>query len=170
MTAYSAGLRVSEVVSLRVSDIDSQRMVIRIEQGKGRKDRYVMLSQNILDLLRAYWKVARPTYWLFPGHPSSHHIKQRSVHKICVQATQAAGLSKRVTVRALRHCFATHLLEAGANIRVIQILLGHHSLRTTTRYTHVSMETLHSIPSPLDFLPKAVEEIQKLKTSEPVHS
>lgn len=170
MTAYAGGLRVSEVVSLRLSDIDSQRMVIRIEQGKGRKDRYVMLSQNLLDLLRAYWKVARPTYWLFPGHPSSRPINQRGISHICVKATRAAGLTKRVTVRALRHCFATHLLEAGANIRVIQILLGHRSLRTTSRYTHVSTETLRSVVSPLDLLTKTVEEIQKLKTSDPVHS
>jgi integrase/recombinase XerD len=132
MTAYAGGLRVSEVVSLRVSDIDSKRMVIRVEQGKGRKDRYVMLSQNLLDLLRAYWKVARPTYWLFPGKPPSRPINQRGICHICVKATKEAGLNKRVTVRALRHCFATHLLESGANIRVIQILLGHRSLRTTT--------------------------------------
>ena len=102
MTAYAGGLRVSEVVSLRLTDIDSQRMVIRVEQGKGRKDRYVMLSQNLLDLLRAYWKVARPTYWLFPGHPSSRPINPRSIHKICVKATKAAGLNKRVTVRRAR--------------------------------------------------------------------
>jgi integrase/recombinase XerD len=170
MTAYAAGLRVSEVVSLRLSDIDSQRMVIRVEQGKGRKDRYVMLSQNLLDLLRAYWKAARPTYWLFPGRPSSRPINQRAMSHVCIKATKAAGLTKRVTVRALRHCFATHLLEAGANIRVIQILLGHRSLRTTSRYTHVSTETLRSVASPLDLLTKTVEEIQRLKSSEPIHS
>ncbi len=170
MTAYAGGLRVSEVTSLRVGDIDSHRMVIRIQQGKGRKDRYVMLSPNLLDLLRAYWKVARPTYWLFPGRYPNRPLHPRSLHYVCVKATQAAGLNKRVTVRALRHCFATHLLEAGANIRVIQILLGHRSLRTTSRYTHISAETLRSTSSPLDLLDKTVEDIQKLKTSQPVHS
>jgi integrase/recombinase XerD len=170
MTAYAGGLRVSEVTSLRVCDIDSRRMVIRIRQGKGRKDRYVMLSQNLLDLLRVYWKVARPTHWLFPGRYPNRPINQRSLHLICVKATKAAGLNKRVTVRALRHCFATHLLEAGANIRVIQTLLGHRSLRTTSRYTHVSVETLRATASPLDLLTKTVEEIQKLKVSEPAGS
>jgi integrase/recombinase XerD len=170
MTAYAAGLRVSEVTSLRPSDIDSQRMVIRIEQGKGRKDRYVMLSQNLLDLLRTYWKVARPAYWLFPGHPPTRPITRESIYQVCLKATKAAGLNKKVTVRALRHCFATHLLEAGANIRVIQMLLGHCSLQTTARYTYVSRETLCATKSPLDLLTKTVEEIQKLKSTEPAHS
>jgi site-specific recombinase XerD len=170
MTAYAAGLRVSEVASLRLSDIDSRRMVIRIEQGKGRKDRYVMLSQNLLDLLRAYWKVAHPAYWLFPGHPGSRPITREAIANVCHKASKAAGLKKRVTVRALRHCFATHLLEAGANIRTIQILLGHRSLRTTSRYTHVSAETLRATASPLDYLTKTVEEIQKLKVSDPAGS
>jgi len=168
MTAYAAGLRVSEVTSLRVSDIDSQRMVLRIEQGKGRKDRYVMLSPNLLDLLRAYWKAARPAGLLFPGRYPDHPITREAIYKVCLQATKAAGLNKKVTVRALRHCFATHLLEAGANIRVIQMLLGHRSLRTTARYTHVSTATLCSTASPLDSLTKTVEEIHKLKSTEPV--
>jgi len=170
MTAYAAGLRVSEVASLQPNDIDSQRMLIRIEQGKGRKDRYVMLSPNLLDLLRAYWKVARPTHWLFPGHPCNRPITREAIYQVCLKATKAAGLNKKVTVRALRHCFATHLLEAGANIRVIQMLLGHRSLQTTARYTHVSRETLGSTTSPLDLLTKTVEEIQKLKSTVPVHS
>jgi len=127
-------MRVSEVVSLRVADIDSHRMMIRIELGKGRKDRYVMLSPNLLELLRAYWKMARPADWLFPGRRAGTHLTAKRVHQVCVKASAAAGLPKRATVRALRHSFATHLPEAGANIRVIQILLGHRSLRTTAIY------------------------------------
>jgi integrase/recombinase XerD len=169
MTAYAAGLRVSEVVSLRVADIDSQRMMIRIELGKGRKDRYVMLSPNLLELLRAYWKIARPNDRLFPGRGRHGHITRERIYQVCVKASAVAGLTKRATVRALRHSFATHLLEAGTNIRVIQILLGHRSLRTTARYTHVSRETVCSTSSPLDLLPKTVEEIQKIKSTEPVH-
>jgi len=170
MTAYATGMRVSEVASLRVADIDSERMMIRIELGKGRKDRYVMLSPNLLELLRAYWKMARPTGYLFPGRSAGSHITTKRIHQVCVKASASAGLTKRVHVRALRHAFATHLLESGANIRVIQILLGHRSLRTTARYTHVSRETICSTSSPLDLLPKTVEEIQKLKSAEPVHS
>jgi integrase/recombinase XerD len=170
MTAYAAGLRVSEVTSLRVGDIDSQRMLIRIEQGKGRKDRYVMLSQNLLDLLRVYWKVAHPADLLFSGRYPTHPITREAINQVCLKTTKAARLKKKVTVRALRHCFATHLLEAGANIRVIQTLLGHRSLRTTARYTHVSTNTLRSTASPLDLLTKTVGEIQKLKSSEPVRS
>ncbi len=122
MTAHAAGLRVSEVTSLRVSDIYSQRMVLRIEQGKGRKDRYVMLSPNLLDLLRAYWKVARPTGLLFPGRNPSHPITREAIYQVCLKATKAARLNKKVTVRALRHCFATHLLEAGAKIGFLGVL------------------------------------------------
>jgi len=134
MTAYATGMRVSEVVSLRAADIESDRMMIRVEQGKGRKDRYVMLSPNLLELLRAYWKITRPTDWLFPGQRPGTHLTTKRVLQVCIKAGAAAGLTKRVTVRALRHSFATHLLDAGANIRVIQILLGHRSLRTTARY------------------------------------
>lgn len=170
MTAYAAGLRVSEVIALRVNDIDSARMLIRIDQGKGRKDRYVMLSPNLLDLLRAYWKVARPAGLLFPGRYRDRPITREAVYQVSIKAAKAAGFNKKVTPRTLRHCFATHLLEAGANIRVIQMLLGHRSLRTTARYTHVSTATLRSTPSPLDSLTKTVEEIQKLKSSDPVQS
>ena len=170
MTAYATGMRVSEVVSLRAADIDSDRMMIRVEQGKGRKDRYVMLSPNLLELLRAYWKVARPADWLFPGQRPGTHLTAKRVLQVCIKAGGAAGLTKRATVRALRHSFATHLLEAGANIRVIQILLGHRSLRTTARYTHVSRATICSISSPLDQLSKAVADIQKLKNTDPVRS
>jgi integrase/recombinase XerD len=145
-------------------------MMIRIELGKGRKDRYVLLSPNLLELLRAYWKTARPTGWLFPGRGRGGHITCKRIHQVCVKACAAAGLPKRATVRALRHSFATHLLEAGTNIRVIQILLGHRSLRTTAIYTHVSRETVCCTSSPLDLLPKTVEEIQKINSTEPVHS
>jgi site-specific recombinase XerD len=170
ITAYATGMRVSEVVSLRAADIDSGRMMIRVEQGKGRKDRYVMLSPNLLELLRAYWKVARPADWLFPGQRPGTHLTAKRALQVCIKAGAAAGLTKRATVRALRHSFATHLLEAGANIRVIQVLLGHRSLRTTAKYTHVSRETICSISSPLDHLSKAVADIQKLKNTDPVHS
>src|SRR6516164_3549308 len=137
MTAYAAGLRLSEVVGLRVEDIDSQRMVIRVRQGKGRKDRNVMLSPRLLTLLREYWKAAKPTDWLFPGEVPGNPITDGSVNRICAQAARAAGLGKHVTVHTLRHSFATHLLEAGTDIRTIQLLLGHRELRTTAVYTHV---------------------------------
>ena len=152
MTAYAAGLRVSEVVALRVDDIDSQRMVIRVRQAKGRKDRYVMLSSRLLEILRQYWKAARPTPYLFPGQDPKKPLHPHRVHQVCRNARQASGLGKRVTVHTLRHSFATHLLEAGTNIRTIQVLLGHSSLRTTAVYTHVSTAALESTQSPLDRL------------------
>jgi site-specific recombinase XerD len=152
MTAYAAGLRVSEVVSLRVDDIDSRRMVIRIRQAKGRKDRYVMLSPRLLAILREYWKEVRPTQLLFPGNVPDRPITPRTVQKACRDAQETAGLSKRVRVHTLRHSFATHLLEGGTDIRIIQILLGHRSLRTTAVYTHVSTATLEATQSPLDRL------------------
>ena len=128
VTAYSAGLRVSEVTRLKVPDIDSVRMVIRVEQGKGRKDRYVMLSRKLLDLLREYWKVYRPTYWLFPGGVPDRPTSPETVRTVCRKAHLASGLSKRVTPHTLRHSFATHLLEAGEDLRAIQLLLGHRSV------------------------------------------
>ncbi len=152
MTAYAAGLRHSEVVALRVEDIDSHRMVIRVRQGKGRKDRCVMLSPRLLALLREYWKVARPTDWLFPGDVPGHHITGQSVHRACVQAARDAGLGKHVTLHTLRHSFATHLLEAGTDIRTIQVLLGHRNLKTTAIYTHVSPTAVENTRSPLDQL------------------
>ena len=152
MTAYAAGLRVSEVAALRVEDIDSQRMTIRIRQGKGRKDRYVMLSPRLLRLLRQYWKAARPRTWLFPGRDPDRPIAASTVIKLCRRAREAAGLEKRVTVHTLRHSFATHLLEAGTDLRSIQVLLGHESPRTTALYTHVSSASLRATVSPLDRL------------------
>jgi integrase/recombinase XerD len=152
MTAYAAGLRVAEVAGLRVEDIDSRRMTIRVRQGKGRKDRYVMLSPRLLELLRQYWKAARPRTWLFPGRDPERPISTYAVMKACRRARRAAGLGEHVTVHTLRHSFATHLLEAGTDLRTIQVLLGHHSPRTTALYTHVSSASLRATASPLDRL------------------
>jgi integrase/recombinase XerD len=152
MTAYAAGLRVSEVTKLRVEDIDSQRMVIRVRQGKGRKDRYVMLSPRLLLLLRQYWKAVRPRGYLFPGALPWRPITVATVNKVCQQACRRSNSTKHVTVHALRHSFATHLLEAGTDLRTIQVLLGHQSFGTTARYVHVATASLPSIQSPFDRL------------------
>lgn len=152
LTVYAAGLRVSEVVSLRVADIDSKRMVIHVRQAKGNKDRLVMLSPVLLEALRRYCRLARPHDWLFPGQDPTRPLTTRTVQRVCRKASDAAGLSKRVTVHTLRHSFATHLLESGADLRVIQTLLGHSSLRTTSIYTHVSTQRLKEVRSPLDRL------------------
>jgi site-specific recombinase XerD len=157
MTAYGGGLRTSEVVQLRLTDIDSQRMVIRIRQGKGQKDRYVMLAPTLLKVLRQYWQQQRPTTWLFPGQNGEQPISRHRVAEMCKQLGVAAGVKKPVSVRALRHSFATHLLEAGQNVRVIQMLLGHRSLRTTQLYTYVSASTVRAAPSPLEFLALGAE-------------
>jgi integrase/recombinase XerD len=135
MTLYAAGLRVSEVINLRVSDIDSKRMMIRVEQGKGHKDRYVMLSPRLLEELRSYWKAMRPSPWLFGGDSP---ISSRAIQKAVERTKKAAGLSKPVSPKTLRHCFATHMLESGAKIEQIQLLLGHRSLRTTMVYIRIS--------------------------------
>jgi site-specific recombinase XerD len=158
MTGYAGGLRLSEVARLRVRDIDSSRMVIRIEQGKGRKDRYVMLSPKLLVLLREYWKVVRPVDWLFPGKRAGCHISPSSIQSAMKKACRTAGFSKRVHLRALRHSFATHLLDAGTDLRTIQLLLGHRSLQTTAIYTHVSKATVCSTASPIDSLPTDPQE------------
>ena len=152
MTLYAAGLRVSEAVHLRVSDIDSRRMVIRVEQGKGKKDRYVMLSSKLLAELRAYWKLARPTDWLFSGRNPKQPMNRRNVQLSCERVARRAGLKKVVSPHTLRHSFATHLLEAGVDIRTIQALLGHRNLSTTALYTYVSMNTVIATTSPLDLL------------------
>ncbi len=157
--AYGAGLRASEVVSLKVSDIDSDRQVIRVEQGKGRKDRYAMLSDDLLDLLRAWWRagcaqgVMLPGGWLFPGQNPVNHMSPRQLSRIFHATKAAAGIDKRVSLHTLRHCFATHLLEQGVDIRLIQVLLGHTKLNTTAHYSQVDSSTLRAIKSPLELLP-----------------
>jgi len=151
-TAYAAGLRVSEVVALKLRDVDSDRRVIRIENGKGGKERYVMLSAPLLGILRSYWRLARPSLYLFPGRTENKPIEQTVLHAACRSAAAAAGLDKRVSVHVLRHSFATHLLENGADIRVIQVLLGHENLSTTARYTRVSTGLIAATASPLDRL------------------
>ena len=142
----------SEVVLLKIADIDSQRMVIRVEQGKGGKDRYVMLSPQLLTILRTYWRLTRPKRWLFPGRDDERPLVPNVLHAACRSACAAAGLSKQVTVHTLRHTFATHLLESGADVRIIQVLLGHASLASTARYTRVATKTISNTPSPLDRL------------------
>lgn len=153
--AYGCGLRVSEIVRLKVVDIDSLRMVMRIEQGKGRSDRYVMLAPDLLELLRQWWRKTRPTGWLFPGREPGQPITTRQLDRICKAAAEAAGLDKRVSMHMLRHSFATHLLENKTDVRVIQALLGHKKLDTTSRYTRVALKTLGAVQSPLSMLPPA---------------
>ncbi len=156
--AYGAGLRASEVVSLKLSDIDSNRMVIRVEQGKGRKDRYAMLSAPLLELLRAWWLAARdrgvmlPGGWLFPGQNPVNPLTTRQLRRAFHGAREAAGIDKRVSLHTLRHCFATHLLEQKVDIRVIQVLLGHKKLDTTARYSQVASSILRAVKSPLEHL------------------
>ena len=155
---YAAGLRVSEAVSLQPADIDSRRQVIRIHQGKGRKDRYVMLSPRLLAVLRDYWRTFRPTsrQWLFPGASPAHPLTTKAVVVACHKALRLSRLSKPLTPHSLRHCFAVHLLEAGTDIRTIQLLLGHRSLSTTARYLHLAAFKVSTTTSPLD-LPQSAE-------------
>jgi site-specific recombinase XerD len=150
--AYGGGLRASEIVHLKVGDIDSARMLIRVEQGKGRKDRYVMLSPALLDLLRQWWRVARPRGWLFPGRDPAQPISARQLSNACHTAARSAGLDKRVSLHTLRHSFATHLLERRTDIRVIQVLLGHKKLDTTAIYTRVALKTIGEVQSPFSLL------------------
>jgi integrase/recombinase XerD len=150
MTCYGAGLRVSEAVSLKVSDIDSQRMLIRVEQGKGAKDRYAMLSPRLLDVLRRYYRAARPTEYLFPSWRANRHLCSASLQIACREAAALSGIRKRVTVHTLRHSFATHLLENGTDIRLIQVLLGHSRIDTTARYAQVGPQVVAATVSPLD--------------------
>jgi integrase/recombinase XerD len=155
-TAYAAGLRASEAVSLKVADIDSARMVLQVRHGKGAKDRTVMLSAALLTILRSYWRLARPGDWLFPGRGPDKPMDVQVLHAACRSAAKAAGLTKKVSVHTLRHSFATHLLESGTDIRIIQVLLGHANLSTTARYTHVATSTIARTRSPLDRLDVAV--------------
>ena len=152
MTAYACGVRVSEVVSLRVSDIDSDRMMVRVEQGKGRKDRYVPLAKRLLVVLREYWKAARPDGYLFPGRKPGRPLSETTVWRNCKRAAKEAGLKKNIYTHTLRHSFATHHLENGTDLRTIQVLLGHKNLNTTALYTHVSNKQIASATSPLDLL------------------
>jgi integrase/recombinase XerD len=156
--AYATGLRASEVVSLKLTDIDRERMVIRVEQGKGKKDRYVMLSPNLLELLRDWWRAARKKGWMYPGQSwlfpgyRGQHTSARQLHRIVRLAAGRAGITKRVGVHTLRHSFATHLLEQKTDIRVIQVLLGHKKLDTTALYTRVAIKAIGEVTSPLDLL------------------
>jgi len=153
-TCYAAGLRVSEVVRLRVADIDSQQMLIHVRQGKGRKDRIVPLSKTLLALLRVYWRAVRPGDWLFPGR-YGQHLSKRVVEHACLRARRAAGFKQRLTVHTLRHAFATHLLDEGTDLRKIQLLLGHACIQSTAIYTHVSTRGIQGVQSPLDTTPDA---------------
>jgi len=152
MTTYSAGLRVSETAHLKVSDIDSKRMQLRIAQGKGKKDRYALLSSVTLNLLRDYWRQYRPTIWLFPGRLPERPISTRAIQKTFEKARRKAGIQKPATVHTLRHSFATHLLEAGTDIYRVQKLMGHTTPKTTTIYIHLRRQDLLKVVSPLDSL------------------
>jgi site-specific recombinase XerD len=166
MTLYATGIRNAELTRLKVSDIDSQRMVIHIQGGKGRRDRDVMLSLKLLDELRAHWHRLRrkPSVWLFPGNRNQsgdQPIDTKTVWHACHKAAQQAGIQKKVHPHTLRHCFATHLLEAGADLRTIQILLGHRDLKETTLYLHLSQRHLHATASPLDSLQLKDRSVQE---------
>ncbi|MFZ0525876.1 MAG: site-specific integrase [Xanthobacteraceae bacterium] len=158
--AYGAGLRAGEVVALRISDIDSERMLIRVEQGKGRKDRNVMLSPHLLDLLRRWWKAARPQGWLFPGRDPVQPMTTRQLNRACHAAAQLADIDKRVSLHTLRHSFATHLLEQNTDIRVIQVLLGHAKLENTALYTRVATKTIQQVMSPLEHIAAKLKEVR----------
>ena len=153
---YAAGLRISEAVRLKVGDIDSQRMVIRVEQGKGQKDRFVMLSPKLLQILRNWWPVDKPKEWLFPGDLAGSPITREAVGQACQKAHRNCGISKPITPHSLRHGFAVHLLESGTDVRTIQLLLGHRSLATTARYLRIATSKVCSTASPLDLLPQPV--------------
>jgi len=167
--AYGAGLRVSEVVNLKVSDIDSNRMALRIEQGKGRRDRYAMLSPVLLEHLRAWWRFANQqgqmlkAGWLFPGNNPIYHMTSRHLSRICKAAVATTGITKKVSMHTLRHSFATHLLEAKVDIRVIQVLLGHTKLNSTALYAQVATDLLKEVTSPLDTITSQKKKVKKAK-------
>ena len=152
-TCYAAGLRVSEAISLLPTDIDSQRMVIRVEQGKGQKDRYVMLSRRLLEILRQWWRLRRPQLWLFPG-AAGQHITAGAVELACQEAQRLSKIPKPITPHSMRHAFAVHLLEAGVDLRRIQVLLGHRSLATTAHYLRIAASEVYSTTSLFDLLPQ----------------
>jgi len=151
---YSAGLRISEAASLKVTDIDSKRMMVRVQQGKGGKDRYSILSQTALELLRRYWRQYRPKEWLFEGQTEGTHIGLTSIRNIFLEAKKRAGITKPASPHTLRHSFATHLIERGTSLHHVQLLLGHRSPTTTTVYLHVSRMNLAQVSSPLDSIPE----------------
>jgi site-specific recombinase XerD len=155
-TCYATGLRISEAVHLKPTDIDSQRMVVRVEQGKGQKDRYVMLSPKLLETLRSYWRAVRPKDWLFPGDIQGKPITKDAVERVCQKSRQRSGIAKPITPHSLRHAFAVHLLESGTDVRTIQLLLGHRSLATTARYLRIATSKVCSTTSPLDLLPHPI--------------
>jgi site-specific recombinase XerD len=167
MMLYSTGMRRSELTRLKVSDIDSQRMVIRIHQGKGRKDRDVPLSPKLLETLREYWRFMKPQSYLFPGRVNNRekagHITAKAVYLACRVTARRAGIQKRVGPHTLRHSLATHLLEAGADLHTIQLLLGHADIKHTTVYLHLSQRHLHACPNPLDGL--AVSDLAAISRS-----
>ena len=160
-TLYGTGARVSEALRLRASNIDSQRMMIRIEQGKGHQDRYVQLSPKLLELLRTYWRKVRPREWLFPGQDPNQPLSREAVGQAITHASQRAGLTKDTSPHSLRHAYAVHLLEAGTDLRKIQLLLGHRSLSTTARYLCLATNTVCATTSPLDLLPYPVIDPQQ---------
>jgi len=157
--AYGAGLRASELVRLKVSDIDSDRMIIKVEQGKGRKDRFVMLSPHLLDLLRAWWLQSRSKGWLFPGREPGNHVTTRQLSRVCRMAVEMAEIKKRVSLHTLRHSFATHLLEQNVDIRIIQVLMGHAKLDSTALYTQVATKTIREVMSPFEVLALKKKEL-----------
>ncbi len=150
LTTYAAGLRVSEVVNLRINDIDSKRMQIRVRQGKGKKDRYTILSEINLSVLRKYWLMYKPHSWLFPGENPDNHITERTAQKVFQNCKEKAKITKNVSIHSLRHSFATHLLESGTDVYHIQKLMGHSSTKTTSMYIHIKNESLLQIKSPID--------------------
>jgi integrase/recombinase XerD len=166
-TCYAAGLRVSEAVALAPLAIDSKRMVLRVEQGKGQKDRYVMLSPKLLEVLRAWWRVEKPKDWLFPGDMPGQHITKGAVERECQKAHRICKIPKPITPHSLRHAFAVHLLEQGTDVRTIQLLLGHRNLATTAKYLRIATSKVCSTSSPLDLLPRPVS--MEVKPSPPQH-
>jgi len=155
-TCYAAGLRISEAVCLTPPAVDSKRMVLRVEQGKGMKDRYVMLSPKLLVILRDWWRLERPRHWLFPGDTPGQHISKAAVERECQKTLRICKISKPITPHSMRHAFAVHLLEQGTDVRTIQLLLGHRSLATTAKYLRIATSRVCSTSSPLDLLPHPV--------------
>jgi site-specific recombinase XerD len=166
-TCYAAGLRISEAVALTPPAIDSKRMVLRVEQGKGQKDRYVMLSPKLLEILRTWWRMEKPKDWLFPGDMPGQHITKGAVERECQKAHRTCKIPKPITPHSLRHAFAVHLLEQGTDVRTIQLLLGHRSLATTAKYLRIATSKVCSTSSPLDLLPRPIS--MEVKPTPPQH-